>query len=102
MSFCGVEDGTTDVKGIESTNRKSDAGCFSLISIVPVPSSVTIPEMLEHFVGFASQASTPTMFEKKPMPGEFSTKSRMIVALKSLALIGVPSEYFRPLRSVNL
>ena len=42
------------------------------------------------------------MFEKKPMPGEFSRKSRMIVFAKSLALMGSPFEYFSPLRSVNL
>jgi hypothetical protein len=73
-----------------------------LISIVPAASLVTIPEMSEHFGGVASQASLPTMFEKKPMPGEFSLKSRMIVFLKSLALIGWPFEYFSPLRTVNL
>src|SRR5215831_5800323 len=61
-----------------------------------------IPEMSEHLSGFASQASTPTMFEKNPIPGEFSLKSRMIVLLKSLALTGSPFEYFRPFRSVNL
>ena len=42
------------------------------------------------------------MLEKKPIPGEFSLKSRMIVFLKSLALTGSPFEYFRPFRSVNL
>ncbi len=42
------------------------------------------------------------MFEKNPIPGEFSLKSRMIVSWKSLALIGSPFEYFSPLRSVNL
>src|SRR5215467_5877936 len=61
-----------------------------------------IPEMLEHFVGLASQASMPTMFEKNPIPGELSLKSRMIVLLKSLALTGWPFEYLSPLRSVNL
>jgi hypothetical protein len=73
-----------------------------LIVTVPAESSVTIPEMAEHFVGFPSQASEPAMFEKKPIPGELSLKSRMIVALKSLAFTGWPFEYFSPSRSVNL
>jgi hypothetical protein len=89
------------VKGIESTYRKSDCGCASLISTVPTESFVTMPLMAEHFVGFFSQASMPTMFEKKPIPGEFSLKSRMIVDLKSHAYTGSPFEYFSPLRSVN-
>ena len=40
------------------------------------------------------------MFPKKPTPGESTLKSRSIVASKSLALTGVPSEYLRPFRSV--
>ena len=45
------------------------------------------------------------MLPKKPTPGESTLKSRSIVAAKSLALIGVPSEYFRPVfrtRAVRL
>ena len=102
MSFWGVFDGTSDVNGIERMYKKSDCGSFKLIVTVPALSSVTMPLMDLHFVGLPSQASAPAMFEKKPMPGEFSRKSRMIVFLKSLALTGWPSEYLRPLRSVNL
>ena len=102
MSLFGVDPGTTDENGIERTYSKSDSGVFRLIVIVPAASFVTMPEMLLHFVGFASQAPMPAMFEKKPMPGEFMLKSRMIVCVKSLALIGSPFEYFSPLRRVNL
>jgi len=102
VSFWGVFPGTGDVNGIDMMYRKSDCADFRLIVIVPAESSVTIPEMSEHFVGFPSHLSAPTMFEKKPMPGELSRKSRMIVALKSLAVTGWPFEYFIPLRSVHL
>jgi hypothetical protein len=61
-----------------------------------------IPEMSEHLLGFPSQASLPAMLEKKPIPGEFSLKSRMIEFLKSLALMGSPFENLSPFRSVNL
>ena len=36
------------------------------------------------------------------MLGDWSLKSRSIVALKSLAFTGLPSEYLRPLRSFSL
>src|SRR5258707_14084848 len=42
------------------------------------------------------------MFPKKPTPGESTLKSRSMVAAKSLALMAVPSEYLRPLRSVKV
>ena len=102
MSLSGVVDGTIAAKNVVRMYRKSDCGCCSLISTVPALSSTTIPEISEHFVGVASQASLPTMLEKNPIPGEFSLKSRMIVFLKSLALTDSPFEYFSPLRSVNL
>ena len=102
MSFCGVEDGTIAANGVVRMYSKSDWGLSSLISTVLALSFTMIPEMAEHFVGFASQAELPEMLEKNPMPGEFNLKSRMIVFLKSLALTVSPFEYFCPFRIVNL
>ena len=67
--------------------------------ILPVASSVVIPLIPPFFV--LPNALAPTMFPKKPTPGESTLNSRSMVALKSLALTAVPSEYLRPLRSVS-
>src|SRR5262249_42218648 len=102
VSFGGVFDGTRAAKNVVRMYSKSDWGLASLISTVPAPSFTMIPEMSEHFGGFASQAAVPWMFEKNPIPGDESLKSRMMVFLKSLALTVWPAGYFSPLRSVNL
>ena len=49
-----------------------------------------------------ANAPAPLMFEKRPTLGDWSLKSRSIVAPKSLGFTGVPSEYLRPLRSFSL
>ena len=63
---------------------KSPCGLTSLIVILPVASSVVIPEMSPFFV--FENSSAPTMFVKKPTPGESTRKSRLIAYLKSLGL----------------
>src|SRR6185437_14199748 len=45
---------------------------------------------------------TPLITPKKPTPGESTLNRRSIDAAKSLALTEVPSEYFRPSRSLKL
>jgi hypothetical protein len=81
---------------------KSPWGCLSLMVIAPVRSLDVMPEMWPLYLGpDAANASAPLMFEKRPMLGDWSLKSRSMVAPKSLALTGFPSEYFRPLRSFS-
>ena len=63
-------------------------------------SFATIPEMSPFFV-FAN-VSAPTMFVKKPTPGESIWNRRLIAYLKSLAFTAVPSEYWSPERSFSL
>src|SRR5580765_135199 len=99
-SFDGDDAGTGAAKIVARMFEKSPCGAFSLIVILPVASSLVMPLMSPVFV--LAYVSAPTMFPKKPTPGESSLKSRSIVASKSLALIGVPSEYFRPLRRLSV
>ena len=63
MSLSGVVDGTIAENGVVRMYSKSDCGFISLISTVPALSFTVIPEMSEHFVGFASQAALPAMLE---------------------------------------
>src|ERR671930_1232651 len=97
-SFAGAEAGTRAANSVARMFWKSPCGWVSLIVICPVLSFATMPVMWPFFV--FENLSAPTMFEKKPTPGESTLKSRSIVARKSLAFTGVPSEYLRPLRSV--
>ena len=61
-----------------------------------------IPEMWPFFVVAKPFAPlTPEMAEKKPTPGESILNARSMLYLKSLALSGLPFEYFRFGRSVN-
>src|SRR3954454_20891234 len=79
---------------------KSPCGFVSLIVILPVASSAVMPEISPFFV--FENWSAPTMFVKKPTPGESARKSRLIAYAKSLALTGAPFEYFKPLRRVSV
>src|SRR5690242_11797624 len=97
-SFAGVDAGTGAANVVARMFWKSPCGCISLIVILPVASFAVIPLMWPFFV--FEKESAPTMFPKKPTLGESTLKSRSIVAGKSVALTGVPSEYLRPLRSV--
>src|SRR6476659_9506419 len=99
VSFAGALSGTGAANVVARMFVKSPCGALSLIVITPVLSFVVMPEMWPEF-GFFENASAPTMFPKNPTPGESTLKSRSIVAAKSLALTGVPSEYFRPFRRV--
>src|SRR6476646_3016073 len=82
---------------------KSPWGCRRWIVIAPVLSLDVMPEMWPLYFGpEAANASAPLTFEKRPILGDWSLKSRSIVAPKSLAFTGVPSEYFSPLRSFSL
>src|SRR5438876_12147400 len=61
-----------------------------------------IPEMWPFLVVAKPFAPlTPEIAEKKPTPGESILNARSMLYLKSLALTGLPSEYFRFGRSVN-
>jgi hypothetical protein len=99
-SLFGVPGGTGAAKIVATMFWKSPCGELSLIVICRVASLVTIPEM-SPFFDFENW-SAPTMFVKKPTPGESTRNRRLIAVLKSLALTGRPSEYLRPDRSVNL
>src|SRR6266540_7412579 len=99
-SFAGVFAGTGAAKIVARMFWKSPCGFASLIVIFPVASSAVMPEMSPFFV--SENVSAPTVFVKKPTPGESTRKSRLIAYLKSLALTAVPSEYLRPLRSVSV
>src|SRR5918911_4349162 len=90
-SLAGVDAGRIAPNGIPRMSRKSPRGAESLISIVRFASSVMIPEMPLVFALLA-----PTIWSKKPTPGESTLYRRSIDALKSLALTGCPFEYFRP------
>src|SRR3954451_10999693 len=95
VSFAGLLGGTSAANGVARMFSESPCGDVRLIVIFPVLSSVVIPLMSPLFA-----LSDPTMPPKKPTPGESTLKSRTIDDLKSLALTGVPSEYFTPDRSV--
>src|SRR5207244_858628 len=99
-SFAGVPAGTGAAKIVARMFWKSPCGSLSLIVILPVASSAVIPAMSPFFV--FENASAPTMFVKKPTPGESTWNSRLIAYLKSLAFTGVPFEYLRPERSVSV
>ncbi len=99
-SLAGVLLGRIAANGIPRMSMKSPRGLESLISTVRALSSTTIPEMPPFFV--FEKVSAPTIWSKKPTPGESTLYSRSIDALKSLALTAWPFEYLRPSRSVNL
>src|SRR6266568_1988909 len=99
-SFAGVPAGTGAAKIVARMFWKSPCGLFSVIVMSPVASSAVIPEMSPFFV--FENWSAPTMFVKKPTPGESTRNRRLIAYLKSLAFTGVPFEYLRPERSVSL
>jgi len=54
---------------------KSPCGAVRLIVILPLASSVVMPEGL-HVFGLDAHLSAPTMPPKKPTPGELILKSR--------------------------
>src|SRR3954454_3080774 len=97
-SFAGVLAGMSAANVVARMFSKSPCGEFSLTVITPVESLAVMPLIEPDFV--LLNWSAPTMFPKKPTPGESTLKSRSIDALKSLALTGVPSEYLIPLRRV--
>src|SRR5207253_6535212 len=90
-SFAGVPAGTGAAKIVARMFWKSPCGLPSLIVTAPVASSAVMPGMSPFFV--LENLSAPTMFVKKPTPGESMRKRRLIAYLKSLALTGVPFEY---------
>src|SRR3954453_12116336 len=99
-SLAGVFAGRIDENCVARMERMSPSGCASLTSLERVLSFVTMPGMWPFFV--VENWSPPWIAEKKPTPGESTLYRRSIEARKSLALTGVPSEYFRLSRSWNL
>ena len=67
-SFAGEFGGTSAANSVARMYSKSPWGDFNLIVIVPAVSSALMPLMWPFFV-FAI-VSVPTMFPKKPTPGE--------------------------------
>src|SRR6266508_3489796 len=67
-SFAGEAAGRRAANSVAMMYWKSPCGCFSLIVITPVASSAVIPPISPFFE--AANSSAPTMFEKKPTPGE--------------------------------
>src|SRR6266511_2201636 len=82
-SLAGVPVGTGAAKIVARMFWKSPCALTSLIVISPVASFVTMPVISPFFV--FENASAPTMFVKKPTPGESTWKRRLTVYLKSLA-----------------
>src|SRR2546423_357456 len=99
-SFAGVDAGSGAANVVARMFWKSPCGWVSLIVIWPDWSFAVMPVMWPFFV--FEKESAPTMFPKKPTLGESTLKLRSIVARKSVAFTGVPSEYLRPLRSVSV
>src|SRR6266540_7134433 len=86
-SLSGVPAGTGAAKIVARMFWKSPCGFTSLTVIFPVASFAVIPEMSPFFV--FENWSAPTMFVKKPTPGESIWNRRLIAYLKSLALTGL-------------
>src|SRR2546423_6103912 len=100
VSFAGAFAGSGAANSVARMFWKSPCGDIRWIVILPVALFVSMPVMWPVLV--LPKASAPSMLLKKPTPGESTLKSRSMVARKSLAFTGVPSEYLRPLRSVRV
>src|SRR5260370_1342453 len=100
VSFAGALAGRGAANSVARMFSKSPCDASNLMVILPLASSAVIPPIEPFFV--LENAVAPTMFPKKPTPGESTLNRRSIVALKSLALTAVPSEYLRPLRRVSV
>src|SRR3954452_17864542 len=97
--WSGVQHGTRPSSGNPSTLVKAPYGLTSWIVILPVASSAVMPVMWSDCPLSNSVAPT-TLSVKKLLPPQLTLIMRSAVQVKSLALIGVPSEKTRFLRSV--
>ncbi len=99
----GVSPGTKPPNCIARMNGNWPLGCLILIVILRVASSAVMPEMSSLALPSFWYLSAPTMLPvKKLEPPDSRLITRWIVCSKSLAFTGVPSEYFRPSRSVSV
>src|SRR4051812_38615913 len=78
---------------------KAPFGEINLIVILPVASSVLMPE-IDLALPFAYSAAPAILVVKNDEPAYFSLRARWIVYLKSEALTSWPLENFTPFRSV--
>ena len=82
--------------------RNLPSGSESLTTISPVASSAVMPLMSASSFLASMYSGTPSIVEVNDENGPPRKFRRLIVCSKSEALTAVPSEYFRPARSLKV